>query len=131
MLLNKPTLKTEYITMTIEDGILICSYAENLVVTIEIAREIVEQRRSYVEGNVYPVLIDMGNIKNVETEAMKYWASKEAYDNIACVAIYSDGSLFSRIMINLWFKIDKPYKPTKFFQNEGSARLYLKKIFQN
>jgi len=131
MLLNKPTIQTQFITMSIEEGVLICSYAKDLVVNFEIAKAIVETRREYTEGKVYPILIDMRNIKNVETKAMKYWASKEAYDNISRVAIYSNGNLISKIMINMWFKIDKPFKPTKFFKNVGSAKLYLKSIHKN
>ena len=117
--------------MELKNGILHCSYPEGLIVTLEVAKQIVKERMEYTKGIPYPALINMKGIKNAKKAAMKYWASQEAYQDLSRIAIYSDGALLSKILINFWFKLDKPVKPTKFFSDEGSARLYLLEIPKN
>ena len=117
--------------MHLKNGVLEVKYPEGLEVTLEVAKEIVRERQDYTSNVPYPVLVDMSGIKNAKMAAMKYWASETAYQDISRIAIYSKAGLISRILINLWFKIDKPVKPTKYFNDEGSARLFLLDLSSN
>lgn len=127
---NKPPLIKDYVKMWIEDGIIHTSYPENQVITLEIAKQIVADRIEYTEGLEYPGLADIRNLSKAEYPAMKYWASEESYSCLSRLAVFSDKRL-SKIFFNFWFKVDKPYKPTKYFTNRGSAYLFLKPIHSN
>ncbi|MFT5823968.1 MAG: hypothetical protein ACI8ZM_005234 [Crocinitomix sp.] len=131
MVKNKPVHESEYIVMELKDGILHCSYPKDLIVTMDVARVIVDERREYTKGIPYPALIDMSGIKNAKMDAMKYWASEESYVGLSKIAIVSNKGLVSKILINFWFKIDKPFKPTKFFKDEGTARIFLMDLVSN
>ncbi len=130
MLENKDVYETEHIKMWISDGVFHSSYPPDLVVTLEIAKQIVLDRIAYTEGIEYPVLVDIRNIKKVAFAASKYWASKESYQSISRLAVFSDKPL-SRIIFNFYLVVDKPFRSTKYFTNKGSAYLFLKGISAN
>lgn len=125
MLTDKEPYSTDHITMWISDGIFHSEYPEGLVVTLEIAKQIVQDRIAYTEGNLYPVLVDIRNIAKVEFNAMKYWASEESYSSISKLAVYSD-KVVSKIIFNFWLYVDKPYRPTRYFTQLDEAYSYLK-----
>lgn len=126
----KEVFTTDYVTMWIEKGIVHTKYPEGQIITLEIAKNIVEDRIMYTEGRLYPGLADIRNIAKVEYAAMKYWASQESYSSLSKLAVYSDKRL-SKIFFNFWFKVDKPFKPTKYFTDKGSAYLFLTPINSN
>lgn len=126
----KEVFTTDYVTMWIEKGIVHTKYPEGQIITLEIAKNIVEDRITYTEGRLYPGLADIRNIAKVEYAAMKYWASQESYSSLSKLAVYSDKRL-SKIFFNFWFKVDKPFKPTKYFTDKGSAYLFLTPINSN
>jgi hypothetical protein len=126
----KEVFTTDYVTMWIEKGIVHTQYPEGQIITLEIAKNIVQDRILYTEGRLYPGLADIRNIAKVEYAAMKYWASQESYSSLSKLAVYSDKRL-SKIFFNFWFKVDKPFKPTKYFTDKGSAYLFLTPINSN
>ncbi|NOQ75426.1 MAG: hypothetical protein GQ574_25675 [Crocinitomix sp.] len=130
MLLEKKPFVTDYVEMWIEKGIVHTAYPTNLVLTLELAKQIVKDRISYCEGNTYKGLADIRNLKKAEVLAMKYFASEESFACLSKLAVYSD-KRWSKIFANFWFKVDKPYKPTKYFTDKGSAYIYLMEIHEN
>lgn len=130
MLNQKEAFITDYVKMWIEDGIIHTEYPPGLVITLDIAKKIVVDRLAYAEGITYPGFADIRNMKKAEYPAMKYLASEEAYGGLTRLAVFSDKKL-SKIFFNFWFKVDRPFLPTKYFTDEGSAYLYLKPVGQN
>lgn len=127
MISEKPPYETAYIKMWISDGIFHSEYPAGLVVTLEIAKQIVQDRIAYTDGVEYPVLVDMRNMAKVEFSAMKYWASEEAYSSISRLAVYSD-KILSKMIFNFWLNVDKPFRPTKYFTKIESAYTYLRQM---
>lgn len=130
MLNQKDPFITGYVKMWIENGIIHTEYPPGLVITLDIAKKIVADRIAYTEGVTYPGLADIRNLKKAEYAAMKYWASEESYSSLSKLAVFSDKKL-SKIFFNFWFKVDKPFRPTKYFTDEGSAYLFLKPVSPN
>jgi len=127
MLSEKPPYETAHIKMWISDGIFHSEYPKGLVVTLDIAKQIVQDRIAYTEGFDYPVLVDMRNMAKVEFNAMKYWASEESYSSISKLAVFSD-KILSKMIFNFWLNVDKPVKPTKYFTNIDNAYSYLRQM---
>lgn len=125
MIFNKEPFETDYVKMWIEQGIMHTTYPPGTVITLDIAKKIVEDRLVYCEGKMYPGLADIRNMKKAEYAAMKFWSSKESYGCISALAVHSD-SRIGKTFFNFWFKVDKPYKPTKYFNDKETAYLFLK-----
>ncbi len=130
MLNHKEAFVTDYVKMWIENGVIHTEYPPNIVITLEIAKKIVADRVEYTGGVTYPGYADIRNLKKAEYPAMKYWASEESYSCLSRLAVFSDKKL-SKIFFNFWFKVDKPFRPTRYFTDEGSAYLYLKPVSVN
>lgn len=130
MLNQKEAFVTDYVKMWIENGIIHTEYPPKIVITLEIAKQIVADRVAYTEGVTYPGFADIRNMQKAEYPAMKWWASEESYSGLSRLAVFSDKKL-SKIFFNFWFKMDKPFRPTKYFTDRGSAYMYLKPISEN
>ena len=130
MIQNKAPFENEYVKYWIKDGVIHVQYKDNLVMTVAIAKQIVRDRLAYCEGINYLGLADIRMLKHVDHDAMRFMASKEAYEGVSKVAIYSNSTM-SKWLFNIWTLFDKPVKPTKYFTDLGAAYLYLKEISAN
>jgi len=124
LLMNKAPLETEYVTLWIENGVIHSMYAPDLTITLEIAKQIVEDRIKYTEGQTYPGLANMNQGKTADYAAMKYWATGDAYRCLSALSVYSKNRL-ANVFVNFWLKVDKPPKPSKFFTDIDDAYLFL------
>jgi len=124
VLMNKAPLKTEHVTFWIENGIIHTTYVPGLIVTFDIAKQIVEERIEYTSGLTYPGLANVNQAKKADYDAMKYWATADAYRCLSSLSVYSNNRL-TNIFVNFWLKVDKPPKPSKFFTNIDDAYLFL------
>jgi hypothetical protein len=126
--MEKDKLVTPYITLWFQDGILRGRYAEDLDVSLDIAKELVESRITYSEGKTCPLLIDMKGIKSATPEAREYLATIGATHVKAGALIV--GSKMNMALGNIFLMIDKPLVPTRLFTDEeraiGWLRQYLK-----
>lgn len=130
MILNKAPFENEYVKYWIKDGVLHTEFAENLDVDIILARNLVQLRLFYIGEVSYPSIADISNLKRVSFRAMIFWASEEAYLGTHRVAIFSKNRL-GKVLFNFWSIIDRPVKPTRYFNDMGAAYLYLKDISAN
>jgi len=119
----KDSFQSPYVTMWIDQDILCARYANNLHMTLEVAKACVGSRVFFTKGKSYALLIDMKGIKSVTTEARKYMASVGALHVKAGALI--TGSQLNRTLGNIFLAIDKPPIPTKLFTDEQKARQWL------
>ncbi len=122
---NKAPWHSDLMSLEVKEGILHCHYPKGLTIDLETAEKMVKARAEYTRGTSYPALVDMSNIKHVKSQAMKYLASEVAYTDLTRIAIYSSGAILSKMMANLWLKLDSPVKPTKYFTDLPSAQIFL------
>ena len=117
--------QSDLVKFWFENDVLFASFPENSKISLPRAKEIVAQRIEFTQGETYKAVVDITNIKSVSFEARTYWASIEGYSSIDVLAIYSPSAL-SKVLSNFWLKVNKPFKPTKFFTDKVSALEYLK-----
>lgn len=117
---------SNYVTMWMEENMLCARYADNLNMTLEIAKSCVGARVFFSKGESYALLIDMKGIKSVTPEARKYMASFGTLMVKAGALI--TGSALNRTLGNIFLAIDKPPVPTKLFTSEEKAREWLQQF---
>ncbi len=114
-----------YISMWIKEGILYGKYADNLHLSLEIAKACVERRIFFSQGKSYALLVDMRGIKSTTKQASRYLATIGT--TLVKAAALITGSAMNRALGNIFLTIDKPAVPTKLFTSEEKAREWLLK----
>ena len=106
------------------DKILKIEFIPKSDINLEDAKEIV-RIASEVAGNVtHCNLVDMRRMTFMNNEARKYFAQQDkATINAVGVII---NSKVQRSLVNLYFKFSNPVKPTKMFETQEDALVWLK-----
>jgi hypothetical protein len=121
----KKFFDSEYVYLEIEDGILIGTYKKDLLVDLEVARKIVEQRLSFADEKVMPVLVINEGVKGINKEARNFLASPAGLQGITAGAIIIDSPVTS-LLGNFYLQVNKPKIPTKLFAKKKTAINWLK-----
>ncbi|HXU25854.1 MAG TPA: hypothetical protein VN698_01375 [Bacteroidia bacterium] len=108
-----------------DDEIVFASYAPNLEIDIDVARELVQNRMSFCENKPHYILIDFTNTKSVTKEARDYMNSPEGGLKRILGGAFLSNSIVSNMLINLYLKINKPSVPAKFFTKKEEALIWL------
>lgn len=111
-----------YITYKIENSLLISLYKRDLQIDIKIAKQIVQQRLSFLNGNHYLNLVDVSHIKSVSKEARDYLAKHD--EGLIASAILGENSL-SNMITNIFLTFSKPRIPARAFQDKETALQWL------
>jgi hypothetical protein len=118
--------ESPYVTMWLEEGILCGRYANDLHLSLEVAKSCVEARIFFTKGKSYPLLVDMTGIKSTTKEARDYMASIGA--TLVTAGALITRSSVSKTIGNIFLTIDKPPVPVRMFTNEEKAREWLKQF---
>ncbi len=119
------------IELWIEDGILFAVLQEKLkILTLENAKEIVADRLKVSNGISRPFIIDLSKLAKVDLEARKYMATGDAVKLLNATAILVKNQL-TKLMANIYIRINRPEIPTRFFENKEEAILWLEKFKYN
>jgi hypothetical protein len=121
-------IETQDVFFALEDGILFCSYKPHLEIDITVAKRIINDRVSFTEGKSYPILIDFSNMKSTTKEARDYMNSAEGgLKGLLCGAFLSN-NVVGTLFVNLYFKVNSPPIPSRFFTSKAEAIEWLKKV---
>ena len=120
-------LETKYANYRIIDGIMHIVYPSDLVIYIEVAKDIVKNRLLFSNGTAMPLFFDIRGIAFIDGASRKYFTTPEALHNVPAGAFLIN-SLVSRLAGNIFIRIDKPIVPTKLFTDEKKALKWLKKF---
>ncbi|MBL4752065.1 MAG: hypothetical protein JKY52_00485 [Flavobacteriales bacterium] len=107
-------LDNEAVRVWKKDGIVIAEFKPNLTIDLETAKLAVRSRKQVGNGEDYPVLVDIRNVKRIEEDARKYLASAEATEYVKAGAIIKDGFMLN-LLANWFLKIDKPKVPSRLY----------------
>lgn len=113
------TYKGKYIDMTIEDGIFCMYYHPLNSMNLEVAKSIVKERLTFVNGISYPCLFDLTKVKEATKEARDYMADK-GNDLVLASAILVNSPLL-KMGANFFIMVNKPKSPTRMFTSKESA----------
>ncbi len=121
-------VENSYLRLHIKkDGILYAEYAQDLKVTLEIAKECIAMRLRFTEDRFYPCLANVSGIVSTSKEAREYFASEEALRGFKALAILTHSTI-SKIIGNFYINFDKPGVPSKIFNSEKTALKWLKQF---
>lgn len=110
-----------------DDGIVRTKIKPGSEVTVEFAKENSAAVISLYTGTKFPLLIDARGIKSMTKEARNQFTTKGRETPTKAFAIIIDSPL-SRVIGNFFMGINKPVVPTRLFDNEMDAEIWLKKI---
>jgi len=120
-------LETDYAQYLVEDGIMVITYATNLIITLDIAKEMIEDRIRFSGGVTMPILVDIRGLASVDTLSRKYFVSPRALEYTMSGALVVE-SMISKLAGNIYITVDKPAVPMKLFTNKDKAITWLKKF---
>lgn len=126
--MKESVIDTEYCEMWLENGIIFQVYKPDLVVTIDIAKAMVEDRIKISNGITRPMLADIKNLVSIDSEAREYLASERAIYLLSAGAILLGSSLkdyIATLAAKIYLKIDRPPFPTKLFNDKEKALIWL------
>lgn len=124
--MDSALVRTTHASYWIEDGILHIEYNQNLVISLEVAKTMVEERHDYIKGACMPILVDIRGLASVDTASRKYFASTRSIENVLAGALLAD-SLISKLAGNIYITVDKPPIPLRLFTDKEKAKRWLKK----
>jgi hypothetical protein len=107
------------------DGILHTQVKPHIEITLEDAREALEQIQLLCAGKRHPVLVDLTNCKAMSREARAYYAGEQAAKAGLAAALLI-GSPLARAIGNFFMGLSKPVFPARLFTSEAEALAWLK-----
>lgn len=110
-----------------EDGILIATYKENLVIDKNAAIVSVKERLKYTEYKEVVALVDGTHVKEVTKDARDYFGSEEGSHLLKASAIYTN-SVLATYLANFLIAVNlhKTIIPVKLFNDRQKAIEWLK-----
>lgn len=117
----------EYSEMWIENEIGFQIYKPQLIITIDVAKKMVENRINTFNGISRPVFVDIRNLLSIDSDSRKYFATQEAGQLILAGAIYLENPI-NRFLGNVFLMIDKPITPAKLFTDKDKALQWIQQF---
>lgn len=108
-----------------EKGIVRFQIEQTDEITLQDVKEYIEVVRNLGDGESFCNLIVMKNFVQVGEDARKYAACEES--NIYTIAdAFVINSIALKLVGNFYIRYNKPVKPTRIFNNEGDALIWLR-----
>jgi hypothetical protein len=108
-------------------GIIKIVYQDDHEFNILNAKELLKDIEQITKGNTYPILKIPGKYSSIDNEARKFISSLEGMQYSTAEAFVTT-FLPHKIIGNFYMKINKPVKPTAFFETEKQAVEWLKQF---
>lgn len=126
--MQEKLFESQYLKLEIEEEILFATFKKGNL-TLDIAKQMVEDRHKFCQKKSYPVLIKDLGIKSMNLEARKYFTSREGLYGIKAGAILSTSS-FGVFLANFFINVtnSREKMPTKIFRQEKDALKWLKQF---
>jgi hypothetical protein len=112
-----------------EDGIACTKVKRGSEVTVEYARENSIAVNTLLKDKKRPLLIDSRGIKSMTRDARNQFSTKGRETQTLAFGIVI-GSQVSKVIGNFFMGINKPAVPTRLFDNEEEAILWLKQFLK-
>ena len=120
-------IENEYVQIWYENGIVYQVFKPECILTLDVAKKVVEARLSVSNKMTTPIFIDLTNVVTTNTAARKFLAKGEALQFLSAGAFLLDNELM-RLAGNVFIYIDKPLIPTKLFTDRDKAEKWLEQF---
>ncbi|MDH5365629.1 MAG: hypothetical protein OEW67_01480 [Cyclobacteriaceae bacterium] len=118
-------IKTKTSTVYIENDILRVDYMADVRISISDAIENVEAEKELISSLIkMPLLVDIRNVKSIESEARDYFTGVESQQIISKAALWTDSPI-SNMIGNFFIGLNKGTVPVKLFSNKDKAITWL------
>jgi hypothetical protein len=111
------------------DGIIKIVYQDDHEFNIVDAKNSLKDLEQITKGKTYPILKIPGKYSSIDNEARKFISSPEGMQFSSAEAFVTT-FLPHRIIGNFYMKINKPVKPTAFFETEEQAVKWLQQFIK-
>jgi hypothetical protein len=108
-----------------ENHIVYLRMKDGASVTLENTHEQFAAQAELTGTDTYAVLVDARNFVVMDTDSRKYMASYSNPRRVA-TALLTKNNLATRLLANIYMKVDRPNFPTKMFGEESEAVAWLK-----
>jgi hypothetical protein len=113
----------------IENGIFIGEYENGIQLDLEIAKKMVADRLKLQAGKSYPAVIHLNNVKS-NSKAVRTYLATEGIEGISHGAFVVK-NFYERVFINFFLLVDVPKVPSRVFQTEEEAIIWLQAEIKN
>ncbi|MDX2188515.1 MAG: hypothetical protein SFY32_01515 [Bacteroidota bacterium] len=119
-------LENDYVRLELIDGILHVTFKKNAYITLQIAKEIVNQRLIFMGSNNLPSLGKDEGLKGMDKEARDYLSSEEGIKQLKASALIVS-SVFNKLLANFFIKVNfiSLKIPVRVFTEENEALQWL------
>ncbi|HWY10262.1 MAG TPA: hypothetical protein VN026_03000 [Bacteroidia bacterium] len=117
---------TSYWTWMGPDGIARTKVKPNAEITLNHALENTKVVTSFFLDKKFPILIDSRGIKSMSREAREHFSTRGRDSKTSAFGIVIKSPL-SRVIGNFFLGLNRPAVPTRLFDNETDALVWLKK----
>jgi hypothetical protein len=124
-LMNTKVLETDAAHFEIKEGIIFANYRQGIVITLDMAKDMVNRRMEFAENKSYPAIVVDDGVKSITKEARDYLAKDGAVGLIAGALVLK--SVYSAYLGNFFLRLTKPPFPTKMFLDVKSALEWIEK----
>lgn len=97
---------------------------DNIEISVEDA-VLIRKAQEEISGKKLPMLIHGGKYSTINVDALKF-ISKNINMPYSKASAYIMYTVAQKILGNFYLKINKPQRPTKFFNNKEEAIIWLK-----
>lgn len=109
------------------DGICYTVVKPNVVVELQDAIENSSSVKEVSEDTIYPILINLKQIKSISKEARDHFSMKNRTPGVSAIAMLVKSPV-SRIIGNFFIGMNRSVVPTKLFTDESEAVSWLKQF---
>ncbi len=120
-------LNLPYLLLKIENGILVGTYKNDVHITLEMAKDIVQSRLLLTEKKTIPCLIMSNGVVSMDKSAREFLASEQGTVALNASAIFVK-SAFSCFLGNFFIKVNKTTIPVRLFTEVVKAKQWLEKF---
>ena len=124
MVRKEQHFKNQNIEMWLENEIVHLRYNANSVLTLEMAKEIVEERLKICDGVSRPIFADYRAVLFLDAKTRNYLSEGDAVKLVKAGAFLIDHPI-TKLLGNIFTKVNRPPLPSKFFTDEKKALKWL------
>ncbi len=125
--MNKSPFTSPFVSFEIKDDILYVTYLPGAIINIDVAKEIVKQRKEYTNGVSYLFMVSGEGLRSMDKEARDYLSKDDATEGVLAGALVVN-SVYTEFFGNFFLRITKPEIPAKLFTEEKKALEWLKQF---
>ncbi|MBP8033340.1 MAG: hypothetical protein KAZ71_02015 [Bacteroidia bacterium] len=114
----------KFIISLVEESYYDLFIKDNVEIFVEDMARIRDAQKQ-LSGKKIPILISGGKYSTTNVEVMKFLAKNENMP-YSKVSAYITNSISQKLLGNFYLKINKPERPTRFFNNKEDAITWLK-----